>query len=219
MNYYLFIFFSYSIFIAAAIGLYRFRKINAAYHPFVFYTLLASCNELYSYIIVTRYGLSNNANNNMYVLIEALIITWQFYKWDLFLYKQALYYVLQCLFVAVWILDLYASSDMYALFHRYRIYYAAILSLLCLGSINHAVFGSVKALHKDAQFLISAGLIVLYTVKIITELFWLYGLKRSEDFLYQVYAWYAYINFIINLLFSLAVLWIPRKPRYIRYTL
>ncbi len=218
MNYWLFVLFSYSIFIAATIGMYRFRKIDTTYYPFIFYTLLASCNELYSYIIVTRYGLSNNANNNVYVLIEALIIAWQFCKWNLFKDKQALFYVLQCLFVAMWILDLYVNRDVYALFHRYRIYYAAVLVLLCLGNINHIVFGSTKLLYKDAQFLISIGLIVLYTFKIITELFWLYGLKNSAAFLYEVYAWFGYINFIINLLFILAVLWIPRKPRYIKFT-
>ena len=218
MNFYLFALFSYSIIIAACIGIYRFRKIDSNYYPFIIYTILASLNEIYSFIIVSRYGLSNNANNNVYTLVEALVICWQFYKWNAFGKKKTLYGLMQLSLVIIWVYNWWRTGSLYELFHIYRIYYSIELTLLSLAVFNRIIFSRVKSLKRNTIFLVCAGLIILYSFKIITELFWLYGLNLSQDFLYKVYAWFGYINLIINLLFILAVIWIPKKPRYITYT-
>lgn len=218
MNFYLFAIFSYSILIAAGLGLYRLKKINTDYYPFIIYTILASFNEIYSYIIVTQYGLSNNANNNIYTLLEALIITWQFLRWGFFTRKNWLYYFLQSLFLTIWLFDLYWFAGLFSLFHHYRIYYAIVLVLICLASVNRLVFDNTQSLFKSTRFLVCAAFIILYTFKVITEAFWLYGLKHSDIFLFKVYGLFAYLNLIINLLFILAVLWIPKKPRFITFT-
>lgn len=218
MNFYLFAFFSYSIIIAACIGVYRFKQTDSHYYPLIIYTVLASLNELYSYVIVTQYGISNQANNNLYTLLEALVICWQLYQWNVFGKKKTLFLVTQLSFVLVWMYSWWRTGSIFELFHIYRIYYAVLLTLLCVGVFNKLIFSSVRSLKRNTKFLVSVGLIVLYSFKIITELFWLYGLSQSQAFLYKVYAWFGYVNLIINLLFILAVLWIPRKPRYITYT-
>lgn len=218
MNFYLFAIFSYSIFVAAGLGLSRLKKVNTDYYPFIIYTILASFNEIYSYIIVTQYGLSNNANNNIYTLLEALIITWQFLRWGFFAGKKWLYYILQSLFLTIWLFDLYWFADLFSLFHHYRIYYAIVLVLICLASVNRLAFDNTQSLFRNTRFLVYAAFIILYTFKIITESFWLYGLKHSDIFLFKVYGLFAYLNLIINLLFIPAVLWIPKKPRFITFT-
>lgn len=218
MSFSIFVIFSFSIFIAALLGLYRYKKVNPIYHPFILYTLLASLNEICSYIVVTRFGWSNNANNNLYTLFEAMLITWQLNNWNCFQNKKRVYFLLQFSFLFVWCFDWYLSGDLFTLFHRYRVFYAMVLVLLCLGSLNNIIFGGVRILYKSTRFLVCIGLVVLFTFKIITESFWLYGLKSSHAFLYKVYAGFGYINLIINLLFILAVLWIPKKPRYITCT-
>jgi hypothetical protein len=40
-------------------------------------------NEIISFI-VAQSGHSNSLNNNIYALIESLLIAWQFKEWDLF---------------------------------------------------------------------------------------------------------------------------------------
>lgn len=218
MNFYLFAVFSYSILIAAGLGIHRFRKVSAQYHPFIIYTVLASLNEIYSYIIVTRYGLSNNANNNIYTLLEVLIITWQFLKWEFFAGRKWLYYTLQFLFVAIWIVDLFWFPNLFYLFHHYRIYYATVLVLICLSAANRLIFHNSQPLFRNTRFLVCTAFIILYMFKIITELFWLYGRDSSDVFLLNVYSSFAYLNLIVNLLLILAVLWIPKKPRFIIFT-
>lgn len=217
MTFYLFALFSYSILIAAVIGLVRLRRISPLYYPLILYTVLATVNEGYSYIIVSSFGISNNANNNVYVLLEAFIITWQFYRWGLFAKKKGIYYCLQGLFLLAWCLNFWYVKNVSVMFHHYRIYYAFVLVLLSLTEVNRAIYSNSKAIFKNTRFLVSAGLVLLYTCKIITELFWLYGIENSNPYLYAVYSWFGYINLIINLLFILAVLWIPKKPRYITF--
>lgn len=122
------------------------------------------------------------------------------------------------MFALVWLLNFWLVKNIFVMFHHFRIYYAFLLVLLSLYEVNTAIYGNTKTILKNTRFLVCTGLIMLYTFKIITELFWLYGINNSDAFLYNVYSWFGYVNMIINLLFILAVLWIPKKPRYITFT-
>lgn len=82
---------SLSIAIAAIIGAVRYRRINPVYHPFIYCIWLGFINEILGYYISSIHG-SNAINNNLYVLAECLLITWQFKKWGLFDRTRKLYY-------------------------------------------------------------------------------------------------------------------------------
>ncbi len=45
-------------------------------------------------------------------------------------------------------------------------------------------------------------------------MFWLYGLRFSKEFLMNVTTILIYINLFTNLVFALAVLWMPAKHRF-----
>ncbi|MFM8813189.1 MAG: hypothetical protein ACKODW_05365, partial [Methylophilaceae bacterium] len=54
----------------------------------------------------------------------------------------------------------------------------------------------------------------LFTIKVITEIFWQYGMQIGDSFLHYIYIVYQIVNFLVNLLYALAVLWIPVTTRY-----
>ena len=60
-------------------------------------------------------------------------------------------------------------------------------------------------------FLISIGFIIYFTYEILVEAFSLYGLNNSLEFQKNVYMILTYLNLFVNLLYALAILWIPRK--------
>src|SRR5688572_2083001 len=99
MNYTLAVLFSFSIAIAALIGLVRFEKISPVYYPFLFCTWLALLNEIINYILARATG-NNIININIYVLLEAILITWQFKKWGLFYGSTYLYIIILGLFIS-----------------------------------------------------------------------------------------------------------------------
>src|SRR5258708_37796261 len=101
MNYTLFAIFAFSISIPALIGWIRFVKISPTYYPFLFCIWIGLLNEILGYII-THKGYSNAVNNNIYVLIESILITWQFKKWELFERAKWLFLVLLSSYFIFW---------------------------------------------------------------------------------------------------------------------
>lgn len=99
--------------------------------------------------------------------------------------------------------------------HWFRIYCSLILGLLSLAAVNRLIGGSPGSLWKNALLILYISFGVLYTCKIVTEMFWLCRLNQSDAFLNKVSAGLNYVNLFINLLLVLTVLWIPKKRRYI----
>lgn len=83
MNYYLVVLFSLTICIPALVGLLRFSKINESYHPFIFYIWIGAINELVGLLMINIIH-TNIVNLNIYLLVESLLLTWQFSLWGLF---------------------------------------------------------------------------------------------------------------------------------------
>jgi hypothetical protein len=217
MQYDIFVFFSYSIVIAAIIGGVRFRKIDPAFHPFVFYTWLASLNEILSYII-SEQGNSNVFNNNIYVLAEAFLITWQVKKWGIFYNNKGYYKALQSLLVVIWFYELFKLNDPSKIHYYFRIFYSAIVVIMCMHITGKLLFAYTRPVYKNAQFLICLGYIFFFTFKILVETFWLLGIDNTDTYLYGVYSLIAWINLFVNFIFIIALLWIPLKPNYITFT-
>jgi len=94
--------FSFSISIAAIIGLIRYRKINPVYYPFLYCVWIAFLNEILGYFLIYS-GRHNAINNNIYVLAEAMLFTWQFKNWGLFRRSGRLFIAILVSFVLFWI--------------------------------------------------------------------------------------------------------------------
>src|SRR5687767_12349073 len=109
MNYFVSAFFSLSIGIGAVIGLIRSTKTDRAFLPFLVLTWVGFLNELVSLGLMQN-GYSNVVPFNLFVLAEALLLTWQFHRWGLFQKSQGPYYGLQAAFIAAWVWEAFIYS-------------------------------------------------------------------------------------------------------------
>ena len=206
--------FSYSVGIGAIIGLIRWKIVSQAYLPFILLLWLGFSNEIITTIIISK-GYSNAPNNNIYDLIEALSILWLFKKWNLFERNKNLFWYLFFLFAATWGVENFYVSSIKVFNSYFNILYSFIIVLMSIQMINQMILKDRAGLIRNAQFLISVGFIAFFTYKLLIEIFWVYGLNSSHEFRANVYRIMAYINLAVNLIFALAVLWIPRKREYI----
>jgi hypothetical protein len=55
---------------------------------------------------------------------------------------------------------------------------------------------------------------VYYTFTVIIGVFWIYGFGGSSSFRRHMVWILIYINLVVNLVFALAVLWMPKKLRF-----
>lgn len=214
MNFELNAAFSLTVGIGALIGWIRIRKTDPAFYPFLWLLLLGFLHELSSLIVVER-GYSNALTYNLFTLAEAMLICYQFYRWGLFEQNRKLYYVIQFLLAAGWLMELLFREGLETYFSYFIIGYATLIVFMAINVLNNVLFKEPGLMLFQPEFLICMGLIVYFTYTILVEVFWFYGLNKSSIFRIRIYELFGYINLFTNLVFAFATLWIPLKRHYI----
>jgi hypothetical protein len=204
----------YSISIAAIIGLVRFRQIHRSYRPFVFICVSSFLNEIISYYSAKLFQ-NNNYNYNVYSLLEALLFIWLFTGWGHFSNKPRKYIITISLLVTTWISDniiWHSLGDQNSL---YFVVYSFALVFLAINEINLIVMNSRGNLFLESRFLICMGIVIFYTYTATIAIFSLFELNFSVIFYSRVYRVLQVVNIFINLVYALAILWAPRRQRFI----
>lgn len=211
MNYWLIVTFSFTIGIAAITGWVRFRKMNPAYYPFIYCVWLAFLNEILSFIFAQTIR-NNSVNNNLYALAESLLIVWQFRNWGIF--KNNLFHTVLAIFTAGWITDHFIINHLTTYTYHYRIAYSFISVLFSVNMINTVIVRERKSLLKNPAFLICTAYVINFTYYVMNMTLYLYVSEINGDFLNRLFGIMPYANLLSNLLFALAVLWIPARQRF-----
>ena len=213
MSFYLYVILSFTILIAGAIGLVRFQRIHKAYRPLLYFFWLAGTNEILNYILLIN-GRATQINNNIYVLAEAFLITWYFNKMKIFKSWPPLFYCLLTAFSVAWVLEnlIFGGIDTLSLY--FRIFYSFGIVLMSIHCINKIITTNRGLLIKNAAFLTCVGFILYFTYKVLVEAFGIYGLSSSLHFQVVVYTILMYINVIVNFIYALAALWMPKRQAF-----
>lgn len=213
MNFYIVVTISYSILIAGIIGAIRFSKIRSAYYPFIFLVWLGCANEALSHWLLTQ-GKYNIVNSNIYAFAESLLLLWFFRNLGVFRNFKALHYLLITMFTVSWVIESFFIHSFGNAFNSYYTIISAFpIVLLSINTINHIIVRE-KNILKTPEFLISIGIVIFFTYRIITEVFWLYGLNSSSGFRVNVYTIMLWINLVTNLIYALAVLWMQKRQAF-----
>jgi hypothetical protein len=204
------VYLSLIVLIAGIIGAIRYKKIDSAYYPFLYFLWLGGLNEILSLTLI-KLGLYSTANSNIYVLLEALLLTYFFKQLGIFRRDKTLYIVLMTAHILIWVFEVLLirgimESALYA-----RIFFSFAIVLMSISCINQMLTSQRTPLKKNALFIICIGFIIFFTYKVLVNSFWLYGLKQSRSFVLNIYTILIYINLFCNLIYALATLWIPRK--------
>jgi hypothetical protein len=203
---------SYSIFIAGLIGAIKFHQIRNIYKPFIYLIWVGCFNELLSSYLINN-GNYTIINSSIYGLCEVLFLLWFFRKLGV-LKNNALHYSLIALFVTVWVIESFFANEFGTQFTSYSdIVYSFTVVLCSIRAINDLLF-TERDLLKNPTFLICMGLIIFFTYEIVERTFRIYGLKNSLDFRRNVQNILVIINFLTNLIYGLAVLWMRKREAF-----
>lgn len=203
-----------SIFISGIIAIFRFKQIPETFRPFIYLIWIGCLNEVVSVYLAFRYH-NNVICSIVYTLIESLFFLWFFKRLNLFdgINRKWLYF-LAVLFVGIWIANSFLSDSFGTqITYYFDITYAFCLVILSIRVVNNLLF-TERELMKSPAFLICIGLIIFFTYQIIQRMFGLAGLKNSYTFRANVQVLLYIINFLVNLIFALAVLWMRKKQAF-----
>lgn len=204
---------SLAIIFPAVISVVRVRTTDSAYLPFFILLWVGCINELLS-IGLMHYGNQTAINNNIYVLLEALLILSFFRTSKISLQKYVVFFLLISSCVVFWMIENFFISTIKHISSYFRIYYSFIVVILSINAINYLLFSERNSLLKLPSFLVSACFVIFFTYKILIEAFWLKGLNNSTPFRDNVYTILVYLNLFVNLVFALVALWIPKKQEH-----
>lgn len=215
MNHLQVVLFSSSILLPALSSAVKFRNTDHSFYPFIFFIWIGTLNEIISYLISARGG-STTFNNNIYILTESLLILWQFKEWDFFQNFKKGFLICALLLVIIWFFDYRSIQGLGSMNLNFRLFYSFLIVLMSIHVCNRLVFIFNGPLVKSPVFLICITFILYFTYKILVEVFWIYGLNKAKSFRMDVYIIMAWINALANIIYLLAILCIPKKPRYIK---
>lgn len=205
---------TYSIIIAAVLGVIRFKEIEKSYYPFIYICWLAVIFEILAAVFQT--AMSTLWPSNIYVLLEGLLYVWQFKKWGSFRRRPYLYYVVLVMIGGLWLTDIIILKSLHKLSSYYRIGFSMILVILAIDLINKLIVNERKKFLTNAKFLICIGVVIYFSYKMVIETFFLYLKATESPFVKNLFDILTYINLFTNLLFGYLVLWIPRKKSFLK---
>lgn len=183
--------FSLSVGIGAVTGWARFKKTDPAFFPFLLLLWAGFTNELVSILIISK-GYTNAVCYNLFTLAEAVIISWQFYRWGLYGRRRRWYFSIQCLFIAGWLTEFTFRQNLQAFHSYFIIVYATIIVFMSIHVLSNELFKEPGILFLNPVFLICMGFFIYFTYTVLVEIFWMYGLNRSSVFRIR-FTWYFHI--------------------------
>lgn len=198
--------------IPLAVGLIRWRTISESYRPVILLLGLGVLNELISYLFF--YRSSNAVPTNIYLLCEFLMYSYQFLVWKHTLQKKNIFYILTGAMTAIWITENLVLGHISTFSPVFQVLYSLILILLAVNEINWLIVNERKSIIKHPIFLICIAIILFFSNKALIEIFYYYAPNQVTKS--GIFSLETYINVSCNILYTLAILCIPRKISFIR---
>jgi hypothetical protein len=208
---------SLSIGFAAIIGIIRYRKIDSSYHPFIYYACLALFIEMVNYVLIEKEMYKTLVVlRNVYGFVEFFLLTWLFHNWGLFKRKKITFIYIIVFFFLLWFTTLFIKGYAKVNYYFFIIYSFVIISF-SISAFNKMVVNDRKNIFTNARFWICIGIIIFFTYFILINTAQLTSFKKvvSKSYINNLFSINIYANLLVNLLYAIAVIWMPRKKNII----
>lgn len=203
----------YSIAIAAVIGLIRLPRLYVAYQPFIFITIFSFLSEVASHLLII-YRKSNAVALNLFGLLDALLWLWQFRRWNRHPSRQMMFHVAAMSLLVLWLIENIALGKLFIFASVYPIVFSLLMVILSAIEAGRQIVVEKHSLFTTPKFMICCAAILFYSYRILIESFYAPHVWENEILLGNVFTILSVVNFIVNLFYALAVLWIPEKHKF-----
>ena len=204
--------FSLTVAFPAIVGIIRYQKIERSYFPFLIYIIISLLNEF----LVKFALISFNARNldwQLFNLFEAVILVTQFYYWKVFSRFKRGFILVLIFLIGLWFIENLVISSIYKFNPVFLIAKPFILVLLSVQTINHIIVNQNRSpLNRNAMFIICVALVIYFIYNIFVYTLQAKGISRTDkNLMTKVFEIMVYVNAFTNLLFGLAMCFIPEK--------
>lgn len=202
---------SLSILAPFTIALIRFRNIQTNYRPFIALIILGVLSELLSFASIRMFK-SNAVVINVFMLFECILILYQFYTWRFYSTPRRWYWIVPAIFILGWIVQnivFYKIEEFSPFFH---VAYSFVIVMLSINEINYLITHENRHLFRNARFLICLGFIIFFIYQILYEgSYYISTTEKNLAIAMTITSWTAYINVLTNIIYAVAIAYIPAK--------
>ncbi len=203
---------SYFIIIPVCCAVAGRAKLGRLFIPFMLFLVAGLCNEIAS--TVRTYTVQDSSlNTNIYMLIEALLLCWQFQRWGAFRKSAPLFGGLMASLLLTWVAEITQFAMPRTLLY-FSMYYCFILSVCSIEMISRLAGRKDLAWEQKTIFKISTAFMIYFMCRLMLDSSWYLGVAMSAHFQRAVFDVMALINVAINLAYAMIILWIPGKQKY-----
>ncbi len=202
--------FTYTIVFSVFIALLKIRRVERSYFPVIIFLCYGLLNEIVSEFSI--YYFQNNApNSNVYVLVSSLIVLYQLNTFSIKKPNILVTILILSLLVFSWLIENFFIYTLWRFNAFNNILFYLVIVFFSIRVLAQDMFTGLSAKSDKVIFLISVIFLLQYLVSLIVELFWIYGIYSSSLFLTNIYWIISWMSLVVNLMYILAVLWIPKK--------
>lgn len=208
---------SLSIVFAVIIGIVRFRKIDSSYYPFIYNCIVVLYVEVFNKILMDNgHQKSFVFLLNSFSYVDFFLFTWLFHNWGLFNRKKTMFITIVSIFWVVWAVSNVIFTGFVKVNLYFFILYSFALIFFSVSTFNKMVVNERSSIYRNPKFWICLGIIIFYSFFIVFSATGISLFKdtHSKEFRSGLQAINVYSNLLVNLLYAVAALCIPRKKNY-----
>lgn len=190
---------------------------DKTFNPFVYNLLATLLVEIL--VGLQKTGVATTKITNVFSLVDFCLFAWLFYNWGLFNYNKKRFYVILVSFFASWVYITVFFSGFSNINNLFLLIYSFALIFFSVTTFNKIVVQQRINIFVNARFWICIGIIIFYSFFIVTRATDLSttsigvssALNNKSSFKDDLQKINAYSNILVNLLYAVAVIWIPRQ--------
>jgi hypothetical protein len=201
---------SLSILLPIVAGIFRFQRLNDVFKAYFILLVVGLCNELVCFLFF--YHSSNAVPTNIYFLCEHVLLSIQFYQWRKG--KQKIYMYMMWVLIIAWCTEDILFERICTFSPYFQVAYSLFLILLAVNQLNWLIVNERGNIIKQPVFISCVAIIIFFSYKVITEIFYYYAPKN--DIKNNIFVLESYVNVGYHLLLTIAILCIPPKISFIR---
>jgi hypothetical protein len=212
MNYFaVFIVSAFSIALPAIAAALRIKRLQGRFMALAVLLWAGLINETISYLAIARHG-NNSINSNIYTLAEFLIMLWLFYRAG---ENRAKKYFLVAAWAGtvVWMVTVFELHSIMVHNTLSRVLSSLVIVYLSIDKISETIFNEPGNRRKPLLWL-WFSFFTYYAYQAFISIFEIFPMGISNEFYLRLYLILSVINFLINLVYTAVILWIPKQTGF-----
>lgn len=208
---------SLSIIFAVIGGIVRFKKIDKSYYPLIYNVCLVLLVEVLVFVLMQNgYFKTFTAVLNVFSILDCCLFAWLFHNWGLFNRRRGVFIALQGFFLIAWVILTFVISNITLPNFYFCILYSFALIFFSVNTFNKVVVHERGNIFRNPKFLVCLGIITFYTFFVLVCVTNLSVVRQSVTRLFRanLQEINVYSNLLVNILYAVAILWIPRKQNF-----